>query len=374
MNFNEQKKLYRENALTMSEIHRFPRSRGLDVTVVSDGCADVIRRIHEAMNRLAPMGDDERRSLWFEVRGKRWEWYRLTTATYNDCHYLYLTGDEYDHHAICDKDNGNFHRCFWEDDLHVVLSNVERYVARLIDNILTDTERYNAYVDKYLSHYRRSGLIKRSILNSLIPDDRYDGIDIPRIICMYENPSEPTQFTGMTLRHYIQYWRIAYEAVYGEQNGDDIDVFKHSSKGYVIEDYDIDSEADFKKWKAAVSSSHGFDVVYARVHMYPVNEDGNWHFYVSTHSYWNLDECLKAVVALLDAGISVELGEVAHILGILKKTDYVEITPYAYRYMQGDNIGSQMRLPRADEIDKDTLKKIIANTEWKKIENVKPID
>ncbi len=109
MNFNEQNKLYRENALTVSEIHRLPKSRGLDITVVSEGGADVIRRIHEAMNRLVPMGDDERRSLWFEVKGKRWEWYRLTNATYKDVHYLYLTGDEYDHHAICDKNNGNSH-------------------------------------------------------------------------------------------------------------------------------------------------------------------------------------------------------------------------------------------------------------------------
>lgn len=75
---------------------------------------------------------------------------------------------------------------------------------------------------------------------------------------------------------------------------------------------------------------------------------------------------------MTDAGISVELGEVAHILGILKETDYVEITPYAYRYMQGDNVGSQMRLPYADEIGKDTLKKIIESTEWREIEKVVP--
>ena len=159
------------------------------------------------------MDDDDRRSIWIEVRGKRWEWYRLTTATYNDCHYVYLTGDEYDHHAICDKDNENSHRCLC------------------------------------LSHYRKCGLIKRSILNSLIPDDSYDRIDIPRVIKLYENPSEPTQFTEMTLRKYMHYWRIAYEAVYDEQQGEDIEVFRHSSKGYVVKDYDIDSEAAFKEWK-----------------------------------------------------------------------------------------------------------------------------
>jgi hypothetical protein len=76
---------------------------------------------------------------------------------------------------------------------------------------------------------------------------------------------------------------------------------------------------------------------------------------------------------LSDAGISVELGEVDHLLGILKETDYVEITPYAYRYMQGDDIGSQMKLPYAYEVDKKVIKKIIANTNWNKIERVRPL-
>lgn len=67
------------------------------------------------------------------------------------------------------------------------------------------------------------------------------------------------------------------------------------------------------------------------------------------------------------------MGEVDHVLGILKETDYVEITPYAYRYMQGDDIGSQMKLPYAYEVDKKVIKKIIANTNWNKIERVRPL-
>ncbi len=108
--------------------------------------------------------------------------------------------------------------------------------------------------------------------------------------------------------------------------------------------------------------------------MYPVHKNGNWHLHVSTGSYWNLDECIKAVFGLTDAGIIRELGEVSHILGILKETDCVEITPYAYRYMQGEGVGSQMKLPYADEVDRTTINKIIENTDWKPIEKVRPID
>lgn len=372
MRFNDQKKLYRQNALTQSDIINLPDSRSLDVTAVSGKCADIIRSIHDAMGRLAPMGDNERRSLWFEVWGKRWVWYRLSVSTYNDCHYLYITGDPHDCYVFCDKEDCNSNHCFSEDELFEIFSKIEKYVVGLVDNILSDPEQYNIYVDKYLSYYRREGLIKRSILNSLIPDNSYEGIDLQKVIRIYEILPEPTQFFEMTLRRYMHYWRIAYEAVYGERSGDDIAVFRHSSKGSGIKEYNLDSEDDFKRWMVDVMPFHGFDVVYARVHLLPVYNNDHWHFYVSTSSYWNLDDCLKAVVGLSDAGISVELGEVSHILGILKETDYVEITPYAYRYMQGDDIGSQMKLPYAEEVGKDVIKKIIANTKWNKLEKVSP--
>lgn len=373
MRFNDQKKLYRQNALTQSDILYLPDSRGLDVTAVSGKCADIIRRIHKAMSLLAPMGDDERRSLWFEVKGKRWDWYRLSVSTCKDRHYLYITGATYDHHVFCDKEDYNSRQCFYEDELVGIFSKIENYIVGLVDNILSASEQYNAYVEKYLSYYRREGLIKRSVLNSLIPDNSFDGIDIPRAIDIYENQVEPTQFPEMTLRRYMHYWRIAYEAVYGKMSGDDIEVFRHSSKGYEAREYNLDSEEDFRRWKSDVSSYHGFDVVYARVHLYPTYTNGQWHFYVGTGSYWNLDDCFRAVVGLSDAGISVELGEVEHILGILKETDYVEIIPYAYRYMQGDDIGSQMKLPYADEVGKDVIKEIIANTKWNKLEKARPL-
>lgn len=373
MKFNDQKKLYRQNALIQSDIFHLPISRFLDVTVVSGKCAESIRSIHGAMGRLAPMGDDERRSLWFEVKGKRWEWYRLSVSTYKNRHYLYLTGDTYDHHVFCDKEDRKSCHCFYEDELAGIFSKIEKYVAGLVDNILSAPEQYNSYVEKYLSYYRREGLIKRSVLNYLIPDNSYDGIDIPRVINIYENQVEPTLFSEMTLRRYMYYWRIAYEAVYGKMSGDDFGVFRNSSKGYEAREYNLDSEDDFRRWKSNVSPYHGFDVVYARVHMYPKYTNGQWHFYVGTVSYWNLDDCFRAVVGLSDAEISVELGEVDHVLGILKETDYVEITLYAYRYMQGDDIGSQMKLPYAYEVDKNVIKKIIANTKWNKIERVSPI-
>lgn len=71
MKLNEQKKLYRRNALTIRDLNRLPNSRSLEVFAVRGENIEVINRIHQAMNRLTPMGDDERRSLWFEAKGKK---------------------------------------------------------------------------------------------------------------------------------------------------------------------------------------------------------------------------------------------------------------------------------------------------------------
>lgn len=373
MKINDLKRLYRDNAVSQSDIDRLPESRFLDVTPVTGKCIDVILRVHKAMCRLAPMGIDERRSLWFEAKGrnKKWEWYLISTSVYNDCHYLQIAGDTYERYALCDKEDANNAKNCWHDEdyFYSIMSKIEKFILNLVDNIISDPESYNFYVEKTLSPYRREGLIKRSVLNQLIPEDRYPGIDVAKAIAIYERQTPPTHFTEMTLRTYMHYWRIAYEAIRGSLPGSDIEVFGHSSKGHEVKNYDLDSEADFIRWKKDVSSYHGFDVVYARVHLYAAKDNQGWHLRLGTSSYWNLDQCLQAVIGLTDAGISVDLGETDHILGILKETDYVEITPYAYRYMQGDNVGSQMSLPYpGEDISKETIKKIIANTAWEKIE------
>lgn len=50
MKLNDQKKIYRQNALIQSDILNLPDSRGLDVTAVSGKCADIIRSIHALFN------------------------------------------------------------------------------------------------------------------------------------------------------------------------------------------------------------------------------------------------------------------------------------------------------------------------------------
>ena len=73
-----------------------------DGVIVDDASLAVMLRIEKAMQRLCPMGNDEIRWLWIEMKapGKRDRmesadkngnyWYELSTAHYKDFHYMVL--------------------------------------------------------------------------------------------------------------------------------------------------------------------------------------------------------------------------------------------------------------------------------------------
>ncbi len=365
--------------LRQSDIERLPECSGLEFLLVDDKSLEVMLRIEATMQRLAVMGDDAQRMLWFEVQGKRLEWYRITTGYYRNYHFLIIYGNTYERYCFSSN------KCWNSDrnadiaandtcDIADTLLKVEDYVTTLVDAILDNPDVYNAYVEKHLSYYMRTGLIRRSVLNTLIPDNRTWSVDKTRAVELYSAEPEPMRFDRMTLRDYMHFWRIAYESFAGSRKDvTDEEIFGHSSKGRDVRNYYPDSETEFKRWMEDVGHYHGFDVVYARVHLVPVCEDGKWYLELFTGSYWDLNECLMAAIALFDAGIPVLLENREEILAILQETDYVEICPHAYRYMQGDNVGSQISLPYPGEkVSREIVKAIIANTEWEKQKEARP--
>lgn len=365
--------------LMQSDIERLPECRGLEHLFVDDKSLEVMLRIETTMQRLAVMDNDEQRMLWFEVQGRRLEWYRIITGYYRNYHFLTIYGSTYERYCFCSNKcwNSDRNTDIAENDTYDVanaLLKVEDYVTTLVDAVLDNPDAYNAYVEKHLSYYMRTGLIRRSVLNSLIPDNRIWRAEKARAVALYKAETEPMRFDRMTLRNYMHYWRIAYESFAGEhENVTDEEIFEHSSKGYNVQNYDLDSETEFKRWMEDVGHYHGFDVVYARVHLIPTCEDGQWYLKLFTGSYWDLNECLMAAIALFDAGIPVMLENREEILAILLETDYIEICPHAYRYMQEDNVGSQISLPYPSKsVSREIIKAVIANTEWEKQEAARP--
>lgn len=397
-----------EQEIKILDIQHFSGSECWKNIFVDDKSLNILLRIEQSMQQLAAMGDDELRSLWVEAqRGapedwgdfeslkndgevdtydeylELWkidcpneiEWWKISSMRYDGFHYLHITdGERYSYCLQSAKnvfDDRNESEAYY--DVSKLLACIEIYITTLVECIVISPEAYNDYVDNNLPYKKRKGVILRSILNELLPDWYLKDVDKERAVELLEKKEEPEYFEHMTLRTYMHYWRRAYEALgYKCEEQSDIDVFRYSSKGYKVEKYNLDSEEVFTQWITDVSPYHGFDVVYARVHFFPHYENGSWNFLLSTHSYWNLNEYIRVAISMYNEGILLEFDGREKILSILRGTDCVRICPDAYRYIQSGDVGNEINLPDPNEdISVETVKLIIANTEWETLLEVK---
>lgn len=371
---------YRMDNHVRKVIMSLPAGGFLETKIINDRSLEVLLRIEKTMRRMTVMGEDESRFLWVETKNRRIEWMKICSAHCNNFHYLMISLD-CEKSRIALSSSLGVHSDRKEDilnyqvyDVYDNLLQLEGYIATLVDCILQDPSAYNLYIDRHFSYYKRRGVIRRSVLNNIVPDYRFNHIDGRRAIEILSSDTEFISFREMTLRIYMHYWRLAAEVLNSDFDGmDDIEAFKYSSKGYVEEVYNLDSEDAFRQWIKDVSSFHGFDLVYARVHFYPLYGDGRWTFILSTHSYWNLDQYLQIAVSLYNRNLPVVLENREKILSILLETDCVRITPDAYRYLQSGEIGNEITLPTSNEcISKASIRSIIAQTEWEEVIDVKP--
>lgn len=371
--------------------------RALNGNVVDDASLEVMLRIENEMRRLKVMGDDERRSLWLEIHlpGRRYYWgedkrdrngnlwYRLSTGNYRGFHYMLLSDKR---HKFIDLRSQPFvgdernpeHRY---KDVFKPLLRLEEYVRNVVDAVCANPDEYNDYVETNLPYWKKSEVIKRSVLNGICP--LYRRVEDPEAeIELLEavRDSQLTVVKEMTLNAYMHYWRLAYVA-YRTHNDfepdspdeyvaeSDREIFKYSSKGYNLEEYDLDSQDDFIKWKKANTLYHCFDVAYARVHMWPVREDsGLWHFEMSYNVGGYFRDILNIVRALYEQGIIVGIHYwVDDALAKLREEDTVRISPCPNKYQE------EISLPTVgDCVTRKMVNAIIRETVWDKEESVLP--
>lgn len=377
----ERLKPYRMDASVRKTMMSLPRTSHWDTCLVDDKSLVVLLRIEKLMNRFVEMGDDHCRYLWVEAKSRRIEWIRISSAYIGDFHYLIFRLDDGSKSAFSSTHMVHSDRA--QDilnqptyDVCDSLVCIESFLIGVGDAILQNPEAYNRYIDRHFSYYEQSGLIRRSVLNALAPCYRLHNVDYRRAIEVLEADTPPISFDQMTLRTYMHYWQMGAKCVgYSFEGLSDLEAFAHSSQGRGVENhYDLNSEEAFKRWMNDVSHYHGFDIIYARLHFFPREEEGGlWTFVLSTHSYWNLDQYIQVAMAFHEKGIPIVLNSRDKILSILRETDYVRITPNAYRYFQEDNVGNEISLPYPDEqISKGGVKQIINQTEWEPVIHVEP--
>ena len=385
-----------------------------DGVVADDASLSVMLRIEETMQRLCPMGNDDIRWLWIEIKAPdkrcRMEsadnngnyWYELSTARYKDFHYMVLrnrgrrliTLQSAKHIGEERKPDPYY------GNVEQPLLLLEKYVNALVDWICEDAEGYNAYVENHLPYSKRCGRIRRSDLNRICPV--YKTFERPDLVVsvLKRMKSLPLwMIEKMTLRTYMHVWRIAYEAYRTKDSFEpdkpmayhgltDESIFiSHNSKGHEIENYDLDSEEGYLAWDKDYSPYHCNDVAYAQIHLIPrKNEgydfdqdipvaEGMWYFELSFSVYGYSQDVVNIFEALSDAGIGVLSYSAERLYKMASETDWVSISPVPNKYTYDDEIGNEISLPSvSDDITEELVNEVISIVEWEPEQKVKPIE
>ena len=368
--------------------------------VVDDKSIQVLLRIEQTMRQLEIMGDDEQRSLWVEVKMPkrvnetfepspagltRNKWYRVTTAQYRECHYLYISDAQWNMTILQSADNAYTNQRSWQYDLEAPLLSLEKVINKIVASVLEDGSHYNEYVASHLPYRYRHGRIRRDALYAIYPDNRLKDRELYLSILHELKDKTPTTFEKMNLNTYMHVWRMAYEAYekcneWLSKNEDDFskltdaEMFKrYSSKGHEIEGLDYDSEGDFIKWERENSSYHNLDVAYARIHLWPhKREDSKWELYISFGVYGYYDDVLFITRSLYEQGVYLVVSEQDELMSILREDDYVGIVPNPDKYMNRNGVTNQVMLPYLGEEDLSTVETLIAQTDWQPTAVVRP--
>lgn len=367
----------------------------LNGNILDDASLEVMLRIEKTMQRLAAMGDDDRRYLWMEIEAPKpdegeeddwcWEeepdpnghlWYQLLTAQYKGFHYLLMSNRHWRfvdlrsaHHVGAERNPDDDFYC----NLVEPLTRLETYVTALVDAIVEDPEAYNEYVERHLPYSKRIGVIKRSELYRICPSYRMEEHPQPYIQMLEDMKKlELKRFEVMTLRLYMHYWRIAYVAyttmdcyepdapkIYKDLT--DEEVFSSFNNCGNMEGFDLDSEVDYLRWEKENEGYHCHDVAYARIHLWPKRgEDGLWYFRLGYNVVGYFQDVLHVVSVFHQMGVGIDISRFADsALAKLREEDEVTITPQPNKYHE------EMSLPYPDEeVTEEMIQEIIRCTKW----------
>ena len=406
---------------------------------------ELLLEIKGLLDVFAPTGDDYRHSLWLEVpRGKpsdwasfnemqywdgdiktrsdylkEWkanypresQWYHLTVTRYEGHTYLHIV--ENDHWWLLIHDDER--KPATVKDMEWILEPLEAYLREKVSEIVEDVDLYNLYVEDHLPKRQRTGRIARKDLDMIVPSQRRLPRNVKKVVQMLneviENEEiyrkmgrgEPMEelppfyrgpFNDMSIRLYVKYYRIAYEAydeyfrhLYGRKRRrgrrrkdgmeetsalSDIDYYRQNqlgNHGEITDDTDFDSVEAFRKMAFDHYGELGLSRmdVHATDHIIP----GQWlmTFGVS-YSDW-VDVGCEVALALYESGCPLVVNKAKKMLDILEERDYVRLTAHTYHdYLGHHEEGSTFSLPyecdlgKDEELSRAQFDEILSHASW----------
>jgi len=407
-------------SLTLPDFERIPHS--LSEWLFAEGrSAELLAAVRDQLMRLAPMGEDEYRSLWICVprgtsedwcpydwwRGsdedtyerylEEWRsrfpreegWFRVFMSQYEGMFSIRIT-DERDYRCLIrNYDNGDSVLI----DLEAFLEQFLAALTDLVDQICRHPDAYNGNVRKMLPAQYRFGRISRKDLVTAAPSlglEVYEpevAAEALRKILANEIPC----VSKMTLRDYAGWYTRAWHAFYSEKKiyndyearfGNQDLLKSYEILGWMsLGEYDADSEEDFKK--AAVG--HYGEIDLTRLDILAVHdyEDEGWMIYVRNSYSCYIGEAINIVAALYKAGapVTLSLESAETYLAAVEQRDSVRIKPYTYHdyASEDDGCGGAIELPFEDEItfcsrwSLSSLRDVISKAVWDEIPEVIPV-
>lgn len=196
---------------------------------------------------------------------------------------------------------------------------------------------------------------------------------------------------AMTIRLYCKYYRIAHEAyeLYFQKSDNarkertipdklqDVAYYNMVKFKKIDGEYDLDSEADFRKF----ASDHYGELGLSRLNVVASDLDRpGWRIIVSNSYSAYVDVAIEVATALYKVGAPLEICDAEKFLKILKEEDYVKLIPDTFHdYISYHEGGTVYQLPweyeclddRKNYLTLEQYNEIISLAEWEEIKKVK---
>lgn len=359
-----------EDPLKVRDFRQLPE--GEETILLDEESLEVMYGIQETMRTLEPEGLDDVRTLRIETigRGKSIVWYEVTIRIYKDMHGLCLSSERGESYYFTNKDN-------WNREEHPTRHNCKKFLERLwgylcavVQKIGRDPKTYTRYLEEHVPYQEREGHVVRGLVQDILPGIKIEVAKRKETMDLLTRKQElhAAGYETMTLRRYIEAWKVAYCAYCGSTTLEDEsaeEVFRRSNCGQALTEYDLDSPEDFVRWDRDQNPYHCYDVVYVQIHLYPERESetGRWHFDLEFGLGYYADAGFRIAAALEKAGVPFMIGWADEKLSALRGEDRIYFSP--------DNRDYQLPYPGEDGVTIDQVNRVIELTTWKRFEEVR---
>ena len=356
--FTKKQKTFCSRPLRENDLLEVSLNSSEDILSPDEHGKGILLSILERMKDLAPMGDDDSRSLWVETLSDDSDdvaWYEITSGSYRDSHYLIISDEDCFSLTIMTGGGMFDSDVDREVDLSDFLTSLSGYISRLVGRIVTSPEKYNRYIEANLPYSKRSGRILRSRRDALIPWMRIQApegaVDFVKECVDHED--SPSGVEKMGAKAFLFALKTALDEA-GEYWG------QFDSLGeYTVGDDDYENCEEIMDWK--LSGDY-------RIRL-KKNPEGKR--YVSVRCLYEecLDLALEICLSLVRQGFPVMLENPSAILDVLEGKDYIDVYPGACDF--DNEIGmSEMILPIQGRMDPEAYDELVEAIEWEPLAQV----